>query len=74
MNPKKYAESLVNQFKVVLMDADTNCGNEILCTMIAIKNSLICIDRMIESRPQRPNEYSSTIEYYQEVKQELLKM
>ena len=32
MTPKEKAESLVNQYRMVLMDEDTECGNEILCT------------------------------------------
>jgi hypothetical protein len=72
MNQKQYAENLVNQFRIVLMNEDTECGNEILCTQIAIKNALICVDEIIKSTPI----YSvqSNIEFYQEVKQELLKM
>ena len=41
MTPKEKAEDLVNQFRMILMDEDTDCGNEILCTSIAIKNALI---------------------------------
>jgi hypothetical protein len=74
MNQKQYAESLVNQFRNILMDEDTECGNEILCTMIAIKNALICVDEIIKSNPRNPVQYSNTVGYYKEVKQELLKM
>lgn len=28
---------LINTFKIVLMDEDTECGNEVLCTSIAEK-------------------------------------
>jgi hypothetical protein len=48
MTPKERAEDLVNQFRMVLMNEDTDCGNEILCTSIAIKNALITINEMIE--------------------------
>lgn len=37
MTPKQKAENLVFQYKNILMDEDTECGNEILCTLIAIK-------------------------------------
>ena len=74
MTPKQYAESLVNQFRMVLMDEDTECGNEILCTDIAIKNALICVDEIIKSNPRHTVQYSNTVGYYQEIKQELLKM
>jgi hypothetical protein len=74
MNQKQYAESLVNQFRIVLMDADTECGNEILCTQIAIKNALICVEEIIKSNPRHPVQYSNTVGYFKEVKYELLKM
>jgi hypothetical protein len=48
MNAKERAEDLVNQFRMVLMNEDTECGNEILCTSIAIENALITINEMIE--------------------------
>ncbi len=48
MTPKEKAEDLVNQYRMILMDEDTNCGNEILCSLIAIKNALIAVDQVIE--------------------------
>ena len=48
MTPKEKAEDLVNQFRMVLMNEDTECGNEILCTSIAIENALITVNEMIE--------------------------
>lgn len=48
MTAKEKAEDLVNQFRMVLMNEDTECGNEILCTSIAIENALITINEMIE--------------------------
>ena len=46
-NPKKKAEDLVNQFRMVLMNEDTECGKEILCTSIAIKNALSNLFQLI---------------------------
>jgi len=40
----KQKEYLVNQFKNILMDEDTECGNEILCTLIAEK----CVDVVMD--------------------------
>jgi hypothetical protein len=37
MTSKEKADDLVNQFRMILMDEDTDCGNECLCTIIAIK-------------------------------------
>jgi hypothetical protein len=47
MNPKEKANDLVNQFKMILMDEDTECGNEILCTLIAVKNAKIAVQEIL---------------------------
>ena len=41
ISPKQKAEELVNQYRMILMDEDTDCGNELLCTSIAIKCALL---------------------------------
>ena len=66
MTPKEKAEDLVNQFRMILMDEDTDCGNEILCTSIAIKNALICVDEILNATS---NNY-----YWLKVSYELEKM
>jgi hypothetical protein len=45
--PKEEAENMVNEFRMVLMQEDTDCGCEILCTSIAIKNALIAVNRIM---------------------------
>jgi len=47
MTPKEKAEDLVNKYRVILMDEDTDCGNEILCSLIAIKNAKITVDEIM---------------------------
>jgi len=66
ISPKNKAEDLINQFRMVLMDEDTECGNELLCTSIAIKNALISVDEILI--------YTSYSPYWEEVKQELEKL
>jgi hypothetical protein len=44
MTPKEKAESLVNEFRILLMNEDTECGNEILCTSIAKECALKSIE------------------------------
>jgi hypothetical protein len=48
MTPEQTATELVNKFRMILMDEDTDCGNEILCTLIAIKSAKITANEMIE--------------------------
>lgn len=38
-NEKK--EQLIFEFKTILMDSDSECGNEILCTSVAKKCALL---------------------------------
>jgi len=45
--PKEEAENIVNEFRMVLMQEDTDCGCEILCTSIAIKNALIAVNKIM---------------------------
>ena len=76
MTPKLKVQDLVNQFRMVLMDEDTECGNELLCTSIAIKNALITVSQLIDEYPSFPRgtwEESRAL-YWKEVKQELEKL
>jgi hypothetical protein len=80
MTPKQKAQDLVYQFKNILMDEDTDCGNEILCTSIAIKNALILTyevgRRVPYQNKSNRNEIKDdlTVEYWAEVWEELRKM
>jgi siderophore synthetase component len=72
MTPKQEAQDLVNTYRIILMDEDTDCGNEILCTSIAIKNALVAVNKIwnaLESA-RAFEEY----DYWQEVKQEIEKL
>jgi hypothetical protein len=79
MTPKEKAEELVDKFRITLMNEDTDCGNEILCTSIAIQQSIIAVDEILNNFGLRTNgqnfytEYKA-VEYYQEVKQEIEKL
>lgn len=48
MKAKEKAEELVNKYRMILMDEDTDCGNEILCSLIAIKNSKIAVNEILD--------------------------
>lgn len=80
MTPKEKAQDLVNQFRMVLMDEDTECGNELLCTSIAIKNALITVNEIIQSIAKIEGIEKlgviqlNQLEYWSNVKQELEKL
>ena len=47
MTPKEKAEALVNSYRFILINEDTECGNEILCTSIAKQFALITVDEVL---------------------------
>ena len=65
MTPEKQAEDLVNEYRIILMNEDTECGNEILCTSIAKKFALILVNKMIEE---------TRAKFWYDVKHELEKL
>ena len=73
MGAKEKAEELVNKYRVILMDEDTDCGNEILCSLIAIKNSHIAVDEILEfmDKFNIDMEYKHQAKWWRKVKIEL---
>ena len=69
MTPKEKAEELINSYRIILMNEDTECGNEILCTSIAKQCALIAVDEIINSI----NPFGMFLgkDYWKEVKQEI---
>jgi hypothetical protein len=49
MTPKEKAEQLINSYRIILMNEDTECGNEILCTSISKQCALIAVDEIIKN-------------------------
>jgi hypothetical protein len=75
MTPEQRALSIVNTYRMILMNEDTDCGCEILCTSIAIKNALVTINEIIQSIDwhefEMPNNETN---YWLEVRKELKKL
>lgn len=71
MTAKEKAEDLVDCYKFVFWNEDSECGEEILCTVIAKKCALIAVDEIL-------NEYWShntkRRDWWKEVKQEIEKL
>jgi hypothetical protein len=76
MTPEQKALSIVNTYRMILMNEDTDCGCEILCTSIAIKNALVAINEMILMIDVLPldEEVIDLFDYLQQVKTELKKL
>lgn len=68
MTPKEKAQDLVNRYKAILMNEDTNCGEEILCTTIAKKIALTTVDEIASVISQG---VLLRVVYWDEVKQEI---
>jgi hypothetical protein len=66
MTPKEKAISLVDSYRMILMNQDTECGEEILCTVIAKQCALIAVDNVLWMAS-----HYATIDYWNEVKQEI---
>jgi len=49
MNEKSKAEDLVNQCKIILMDEDTDCGHELLCTHISVKLAKVSVNEILNN-------------------------
>ena len=65
------ANDLVNQYRMILMNEDTDCGNEILCTLIAIKSAKITANEMIEHISKGADYGGYKVRYWKDVINEL---
>jgi len=77
MSAKDKAKDLVDTYRIMLMNTDTECGEEILCTVIAKYSALIAVDEMMSVLPFTDINTSlgryceKEKEYLEEVKQEI---
>lgn len=73
--PKEKAQELVNTYRMILMDEDTDCGNELLCTSIAIKNAVVAVNEIIDAinwhEFETPNK---DLNYWLDVRKEIKKL
>jgi len=77
MTAKEKAEELITHFKMILMDEDTDCGCEILCTSIAKKCALVTVNNVINANPHSNpfnTDIYSTMKYWINVKKEIEKL
>lgn len=72
MTPQEKANNLVNQYRIILMREDTECGNEILCSRIAKDCALIMINELLSNSTFLLSNGESY--YWNQVKQEIEKL
>jgi hypothetical protein len=70
MSAKDKAEKLVNEYRIMLMQTDTDAGEEILCTSIAKECAMICVDEIRDNLPL----ISEIQDFWTEVKIEITKL
>ena len=61
MTSKEKADGLVTKFKLILMDEDTECGNEILCTTIAVRCAKVVVDELNNIQPVSSDLYWESV-------------
>jgi hypothetical protein len=79
MTPKQKAEELVDKYRILLQNTDTEVAEEILCTLVAKSCALIAVDEILNNNNKIPGNVNGlhTFEntsYWQEVKQEIEKL
>jgi hypothetical protein len=71
MTAKEFAVELVDSYRNILMNEDTECGNEILCSLIAKESALIAVN-VVLNLCWGNNQVG--INYWNEVKHEIEKL
>ena len=73
MTPQKKAESLVHQYRMLLMNEGEDYGEEIIISILAQKCALIAVDEIMKSMNDVmfPNPFN---QYWNKVKQEIEKL
>jgi len=69
MKAKDKANELVDTYRMMLMNEDTDFGQEILCTIIAKKSALIAVHTVLSMAS-----HSATKQYWEQVKLEIQKL
>jgi uncharacterized membrane protein len=76
MTQKEKAISLVDSYRNILMNEDTQCGEEILCTGIAKQCALIAVDEILDVDyfDMSEEHFENIMEYWEQVKNEIKKL
>ena len=75
MTPKEKAKKLVDNHRLILINSETDCSEELLCTLIAKQCALIAVEEIINLEPSSPNDVDwddvgGTHQYYYEAQRE----
>ena len=51
MTPKEQAELLVNRYRMILMNEDTECGNEVIVSLLSKMIAMATVSEILISNP-----------------------
>ena len=75
MTPKEKAEELLYTYRILLMLEETECGNEILCTVIAKQCALILVSEMKKQCwDYRDIDLQASYDYWIQIEKEIEKL
>jgi hypothetical protein len=76
MTAKEKADQLVAIYRNVLINEDTDCACEILCTTIAKQNAIIAVDLVIDTNPYSTSLFNffPKLDYWHRVREEIDKI
>ena len=71
MTEKDKAKKLIYKYRIILMNEDTDCGNEILCTIIAKECAKVCVNEIIKTNSDTGKYGNEFSKYWNEVLKEI---
>ena len=79
MTPQEKARDLVDAYRFILIQSETEAGEEILCTSIAIECALTNVTQMLletckNSDKKDPRYQDERLQYWYEVREEIKKI
>jgi hypothetical protein len=79
MTPQEKAQQLLHEYRMLFMDEGEDYGEEILVSVLSKQCALIAVDEILNNFGSRVGDKTHycnylTIQYYQEVKQEIEKL
>jgi hypothetical protein len=75
LTPDLEAVRLVDDFRLILIELDSDLSEEILCTILAKELATKCVDEIIQMCDKSDWSFMDRkADYYREVKQEIFKL
>lgn len=66
-DPTLMAKTIIDDFRIILMQSDSECGNEILCTQIAKECAHTMVDNIINYQFKYVDDLIDFIKFWNDV-------